>query len=114
MDRRDGNVERKERGASAANSGDGRGGPDGAGHFDIHEALEIGGHHAVYYLGTRFVRSVRGPTCAADVMPLVSRKGRKCVKKSRSVTDVFYTDRTMKVLFYSEIFADKNQYDLWK
>ena len=47
-------------------------------------------------------------------MPLVSRKGRKSVKKSRSVTDVFYTDRTMKVLFYSEIFADKNQYDLWK
>ena len=36
------------------------------------------------------------------------------MKKSRSVTDVFYTDRTMKVLFYSEIFADKNQYDLWK
>ena len=101
MDRRDGNVERKERGASAANCGDGRGGPDGAGHFDIHEALEIGGHHAVCYLGTRFVRSVRGPTCA-DWCYASRFMERKSVKKSRSM---FYTDRTMKVLFHSEIFA---------
>lgn len=129
MDRRDGNVERKERGASAANSGDGRGGPDGADHFDIHEALKIGGHNAVCYLGTRFVRSVRGPTCAADVIYASRVTERKEICEKVSFGDRCRTrspnsspwlrlhgsdDESSVLKGYSEIFADKNQYDLWK
>ena len=118
MDRRDGNVERKERGASAANSGDGRGGPDGADHFDIHEALKIGGHNAVCYLGTRFVRSVRGPTCAADVIyaSRVTERKEICEKVSFGDRCVLHgsDDESSVLRGYSEIFADKNQYDLWK